>query len=105
MEPGISDEEVLEMANSGSLILLTMDKDFGELAYRMKRVFSGIVLLRLSGLSPERKAQTVGPTLSEHGPELMPGTFTVLTSGAIRIRSTRDNARTTRARPPCTMRP
>lgn len=63
LEPGISDEEVLEMANSGSLILLTMDKDFGDLAYRMKRVFSGIVLIRLSGLSTELKAQTVGSTL------------------------------------------
>ena len=86
MEPGSSDEQVLEMANKESLILLTTDKDFGELAYRMKRVFPGVVLIRLSGLSPERKAQSVSSMLFDHGPELTPGTFTVLTPGAIRIR-------------------
>lgn len=86
MEPGIADEQVLKMANNESLVLLTADKDFGELTYRMQRVSAAIVLIRLSGLSPERKAHTVSSMLSEHGPELMPGTFTVLTPGAIRIR-------------------
>lgn len=37
MDPGITDEEVLRQANQGSAmaILITADKDFGELVYRL----------------------------------------------------------------------
>lgn len=34
MEPGISDEAVLATANARSAMLITEDKDFGELAFR-----------------------------------------------------------------------
>jgi hypothetical protein len=34
MEPGISDDEVLNLANLEKSILLTADKDFGELIFR-----------------------------------------------------------------------
>ena len=33
MEPGISDDEVLDKAEKGSAILITADKDFGELVF------------------------------------------------------------------------
>ena len=33
MEPGISDETVLDMANREEAVLLTVDKDFGELYF------------------------------------------------------------------------
>ena len=35
MEPGISDDEVLTIANQENAILLTADKDFGELIFRL----------------------------------------------------------------------
>ena len=34
MAPGIADEEVSEIANEKEALLLTSDKDFGELVYR-----------------------------------------------------------------------
>ncbi|MCG2791691.1 MAG: DUF5615 family PIN-like protein [Actinomycetia bacterium] len=34
IEPGISDEKVLDIANKESAILITADKDFGELVFR-----------------------------------------------------------------------
>ncbi len=34
MEPGILDDEVLDRANQASALLLTNDKDFGELVFR-----------------------------------------------------------------------
>ena len=34
IDPGINDEEVLNLANKESSIILTADKDFGELVYR-----------------------------------------------------------------------
>lgn len=33
---GISDDEVLDLANSEESLLLTADKDFGELVFRLK---------------------------------------------------------------------
>jgi predicted nuclease of predicted toxin-antitoxin system len=33
---GIADEEVLEIANKSGRILITADKDYGELVYRLK---------------------------------------------------------------------
>jgi predicted nuclease of predicted toxin-antitoxin system len=35
MEPGISDDEVLDLANQEGALLLTSDKDFGELVFRL----------------------------------------------------------------------
>lgn len=40
MEPGISDDEVLARANRRGALLLTADKDFGELIFRQQRISS-----------------------------------------------------------------
>lgn len=42
MEPGISDDAVLELANREAALLLTADKDFGELVFRQRRVLLGV---------------------------------------------------------------
>ena len=36
LHPGIDDARVLEMANSHGALLLTSDKDFGELVFRQR---------------------------------------------------------------------
>ncbi|HKP86643.1 MAG TPA: DUF5615 family PIN-like protein [Blastocatellia bacterium] len=55
--PGISDEGVLALAVSEDRILITFDKDFGELAFRHKLpASSGIVLFRIHPSSPARVA-------------------------------------------------
>ncbi|MDO8725455.1 MAG: DUF5615 family PIN-like protein [Candidatus Methanoperedens sp.] len=76
---------VLEMANDKSALLLTADKDFGELVFRQKRVTSGVVLIRLAGLSSIRKAEIVVSAINKHGRELM-HSFSVINPGAVRIR-------------------
>ena len=85
MEPGISDEQVLSWANDRRAMLLTADKDFGELVYRQQRLSSGVILIRLAGLTPERKAAIVVKAINEHAPEL-PGSFAVIAPGTVRIR-------------------
>jgi len=45
MERGISDDVVLDLANQEGALLLTSDKDFGELVFRLRRIASGVVLL------------------------------------------------------------
>lgn len=84
-DAGISDDEVLELANKKTALLLTADKDFGELVFRQRRVTSGVILIRLAGLSPPRKAQIVVSAIEKHGPELE-YSFSVINPGAVRIR-------------------
>lgn len=86
MEPGISDDDVLEVANQHGALLLTADKDFGELIFRLNRLSKGVVLLRLAGLSPEAKAMFVSSAIREHGHKLSEA-FSVLSPGMVRIRS------------------
>jgi len=50
MEPGIPDELVLQRANDERSMLITGDKDFGELVFRQGLVHLGVVLIRLAGL-------------------------------------------------------
>ncbi len=38
MDPGISDDKVLSMANESKAILLTADRDFGDLVFRQGRI-------------------------------------------------------------------
>ena len=86
MEPGVQDEDVLSQANRENRVLLTADKDFGELVFRQGRLFAGVVLVRLSGLTPESKAYVVASAFEEHAADLLPGTFAVIVPGAVRIR-------------------
>lgn len=86
-EPGTSDNTVLTQANLQQAVLLTCDKDFGELVFRQQRVSNGILLIRTAGLSQERKAAIVADGIRKHG-VAMPHAFTVLTPTTIRIRQT-----------------
>ena len=85
MEPGISDEIVLDLAYQEADVLLTADKDFGELVFRQGRLTSGILLVRLAGLSAMRKAEIAAAAVDQHSAEL-PGAFAVLTARSFRIR-------------------
>jgi predicted nuclease of predicted toxin-antitoxin system len=85
LAPSISDDQVLQEANNRGALLLTEDKDFGELVYRLGRVYAGVVLIRLAGLPPGAKADIVAKVLQDHAVELQ-GAFTVISPGAVRIR-------------------
>ncbi|MGQ9532471.1 MAG: DUF5615 family PIN-like protein [Desulfotomaculales bacterium] len=85
MGPGILDEAVLYTANREEALLLTADKDFGELIYRQRRLALGIVLVRLAGVPPAEKADVVLSVIGNYGSKL-PGSFTVITAKAVRIR-------------------
>jgi predicted nuclease of predicted toxin-antitoxin system len=88
MEPGLSDDAVLDWANREGAWLLTADKDFGELIFRQGRIASGVVLVRLAGLSPARKAEVAASAIAQHAEELRQG-FTVIMPGAVRVRRLR----------------
>jgi predicted nuclease of predicted toxin-antitoxin system len=85
MESGISDDMVLQRANEHSALLVTEDKDFGELVYRQRLVHFGVVLVRLHGLSSGTKARMVSGAFARHGLE-MADAFSVMSPGMVRIR-------------------
>ena len=86
LAPGISDEDVLKMADDEQRKLLTADKDFGELVFRQRLITNGVLLARLSGLTPESKARILVKAIEERAEDLSPETFAVVTPGNIRIR-------------------
>ena len=47
--PGLPDLGVLARAHAEGVVLITGDKDFGELVYRQKLPHAGVLLLRLAG--------------------------------------------------------
>lgn len=85
LAPSVSDDVVLDRANSDGALLLTADKDFGELVFRLKRVTSGVILVRLSGLSPSLKPSIVAEAIRIRGAE-MTHAFSVISPGTVRIR-------------------
>lgn len=85
MEPGIADTVVLEIANQQGVILVTGDKDFGELVFRDKRYTFGIILLRLAGLTAVAKAEVVVSAIKQHHDKLA-NAFAVIGSQSVRIR-------------------
>lgn len=85
LERSISDDEVLDRANRSEAILTTADKDFGELVFRQHRAQSGVILLRLAGVSVETKVRIVSSAIKEHEAELK-FAFTVIEPGTVRIR-------------------
>jgi predicted nuclease of predicted toxin-antitoxin system len=84
-DPSIADAEVLRRAKNLEAVLVTSDKDFGELVYRQGRAHAGILLVRLHGLDPGRKAGVVAAAIKQHAPSLA-GAFSVVEEERLRIR-------------------
>lgn len=82
---GVDDEDVLAQANADKRILLTEDKDFGDLVVRQRRAAHGVVLIRLDGLSLADKENRLRMLL-ENCSDRIPRHFTVLESKRIRFR-------------------
>jgi predicted nuclease of predicted toxin-antitoxin system len=87
---GIDDDKVLQIANDEARILLTQDKDFGEMVFRLKKVHLGIILIRLGTNTSAEKARLVNHILLEYG-ERLENAFTVIQTNAIRIRKQNRN--------------
>ncbi len=85
LSPGVADEDVPQQANARTAVLLTADKDFGELVFRQGLVHSGVILLRLAGLANATKAEVVAEVCRERSADLI-GAFSVVSPGQVRIR-------------------
>ena len=86
LEPSLSDDRVLTLSGDRQRLLLTADKDFGDLVFRQQLVSAGVILIRLEGFSTHAKAAIVSAALREHETKLM-NAFTVISPGMVRIRA------------------
>ncbi len=82
---GAGDTDVLSIANLQSRVIVTRDKDFGELVYRLAFTVPGVVLIRYQSVSRVEYLDTLAsqwPLVAPH----LPGHFIVLTNQSFRIR-------------------
>ena len=82
---GSTDDVVLDTAVTDARILITEEKDFGELVFRQRLHHHGIVLVRVDGIANDRKGRIVAQAVSEYQAHLA-GAFTVIQHATIRIR-------------------
>jgi predicted nuclease of predicted toxin-antitoxin system len=82
---GATDREVLERANAEGRVVVTFDKDFGELAFNvLEPATCGVILFRLDGETPQAdNARAIGAVASRSD---WAGQFSVITSHRTRIR-------------------
>jgi predicted nuclease of predicted toxin-antitoxin system len=83
--PGITDQQVLKIAFDENRILVTIDKDFGELVFRMHQAHQGVILIRLEGNPAVEKARILEIVLESHGNEIK-NSFTVIQKDLVRVR-------------------
>jgi len=81
-DPG--DEEILIRAHNEGRILVTLDKDFGEVALVRGIAHSGII--RLVNLGARQQGKICGHVLAKYGKELLSGAMITAEPGRVRIR-------------------
>lgn len=82
--PEAEDEDIIALAVREQRVLLTEDKDFGQLVYAHARAVGGVILIRFPGNSRTTLPQVVSNLIKEKGEDLL-GSFVVVQPGRIRI--------------------
>lgn len=83
---GSSDVEILQKALTENWILVTNDKDFGELIYRTGKAHHGIIFLRLTDESSAAKIEAIRLLLNQYADRLL-NAFVVVTESKVRFGS------------------
>ena len=85
---GADDETILRRAFDDKRILLTEDKDFGELVFRFGHPVHGLVLLRLNPADSLSKVARLRTVLKRHAGKFL-GSFVVISAKNVRFRRLR----------------
>lgn len=79
------DEDILAWAVSERRVVVTMDKDFGELVFRLGLPHAGVLLMRTDGARSAERVAAVTSVLDAYGDQL-PERFAVYQNGRVRFR-------------------
>jgi predicted nuclease of predicted toxin-antitoxin system len=82
---GLSDSDVIAVALHEKRLLLTEDKDFGDLVFRREREVPGVVLMRVGPENPALKASRLAAAIERYREGLF-GRYTVIEEGRFRSR-------------------
>ena len=82
-DPG--DEEILALAYRQGRILVTLDKDFGDLIFAQHRTHGGVV--RLVGFRARQQGPACVVILEKYAAELAAGAFVTVEPGRVRVRA------------------
>jgi len=88
MAAGMSDTDLLDRARRDNRLLLTDDKDFGELVVRRGWVAPGVVLMRLAAEQPQVRWQRLQAVIAHFGEDLY-GKYIVVEELRFRFRPMR----------------
>jgi len=84
ISPRADDDAVLELARHEQRILLTEDKDFGQLVYADGHATAGVLLIRYSPASRPMLPGAVLKLIVDRGADLQ-GRFVVMSPGRVRL--------------------
>jgi predicted nuclease of predicted toxin-antitoxin system len=82
---GLDDDAVLQQAWTEDRIIVTNDKDFGDMVFRDHRPHKGVFLLRLVNMTAPRQIAALARVLGQYPEAQLVGRFVVVTEAAIRI--------------------
>jgi predicted nuclease of predicted toxin-antitoxin system len=84
----MSDQAIIRLAASEDRMVITMDKDFGELVYHSALKHSGVLLLRLEDATGSEKLKVVSNILENYSHQIK-NHFCVYQNNKFRIRRIR----------------
>jgi predicted nuclease of predicted toxin-antitoxin system len=85
INPEMDDYQIIKLAIKENGIIITMDKDFGELVFKNNNLHKGILLLRLDDAVSEEKLAVIQNIIPEHL-EHLKNNFSVYQNGKLRTR-------------------
>lgn len=85
LNPEMTDSDIIELANKEDAIIISMDKDFGELIFKNKLPHKGVLLLRLEDAVAEEKLAVIQNIFPEHLLAIK-NKFAVYQNGRLRTR-------------------
>jgi predicted nuclease of predicted toxin-antitoxin system len=84
-DPRMIDTDILAWGVQDQRLVVTMDKDFGDLVYLSGQPHAGILLLRLEHADSAAKVKVVELIVTQYGDQL-PAHFSVYQDGRLRVR-------------------
>ncbi len=90
IDPAMSDDNIIRLAAAEKRMVITMDKDFGELIYHSRMNHCGVLLLRLEDAAVPEKLQIVKSILDTYSSKIA-NCFCVFQKNKFRVKQIRKN--------------